>query len=182
MFLQRRRQEAEKTTSPNAPTDKDLASLVRRALDSETSHRDRIERRAAWIVATTGGLAAAIGVVIALIPKSDFKLPWAALTFLGVALISLLTSVTLGILTVTRWGHGEGVPHRTLRSLADGDIGDVAERIREFIKYDSMAALREREKNFKRGRTIAWAARAQILGIIALLVAAGSIVSEVPRK
>jgi hypothetical protein len=61
---------------------KELADLVRSALDSETSHRDRIDRRAVWIVTTTGGLATAVGVITAVIPKSGgFRLPWGRSSF-----------------------------------------------------------------------------------------------------
>jgi hypothetical protein len=73
------------------------------------------------------------------------------------------------------------VPDQTLGALAKGHVGDVTDRIRDFIASNSQAALKQRKRNYQRGRVVAGAAFAQVIGLIALLIAAGLILGTVPR-
>jgi hypothetical protein len=65
-------------------------------LDAEGARRDRLEQRAANLVATTGGLVTVVGAIGAIAPKAaSFQLPTAALVPLVAALALFLAAVVI---------------------------------------------------------------------------------------
>jgi len=148
------------------------SAFIRTTLDAETARRDRLEQRAANLVATTGGLVTVVGAIGALVPKAaGFRLPAAAVPPLIAALALFLAAVVLAQ-SIHLPSSEVVVASSALTDLA-GATGSQTEAqlLRQIAATDVRVAAALRVANARRTRTLAIATIVQMLAVAALAVA-----------
>jgi hypothetical protein len=161
-----------------------LADYTVRSLESETTQRDRLERRADTLVSTSGGLVALVAAAAALLPKpEDVDVPVAALILLLASLLFFLTTVFLARWSWIRdWSLETILNGNPMTAAAFGDSirpevnkDDDPEELLDLLLAGDMDVLRHtKNANLSRSFQLARAAAAQ-MAAVSLLAAAAAV-------
>jgi hypothetical protein len=172
------------TAGGPTPGEKDLAEAVDRMLGAEVTQRDRIERRATFIVSTAGGIVTvtgALGAVLAAVNPATVPVSRLVLYFFVIAVACFLVAILIATFAIVRWGHGEGLPRNILRQVAENRVDNYQQAINEIASHQAKAADRQRALNHKRGRTVLAAAVSQMVAVACLAVAVTVLILDIAK-